>query len=335
MSLAVRRRLLLVALATLPRIILTAQEPEPVRAGTSDVPVPVLENFVAPPYPGTAWAITPVTQASADVVVSSDGRVIDVRVLQPEEPPASSVPRGATSPFAFGNRFESLQPVAIRRSLDTAIRQWRFAPAISDGRPASVVVQVGFRFETFPPPEMSMLHSHVVTDNPRPADFSLNYAYGRCVLDTLSATFTMLPVQDEPVTRVAMALEPGELDSLYREMVRVGFFDYPALIRVSDSPVPPYFEEAAVVRRSTGIEVTIRATHNSHTLTNPSVTHKFEVVQNGRTYRVAWSDIDSGPAFTLEVSGVRSVIAVAQRIIKGKSSLPALEPVRRECRSLQ
>lgn len=91
-----------------------------------------------------------------------------------------------------------------------------------------------------------------VTDTPpdvKPPDFNLIFKYGvmaRNELNTFKGTYTKDMVSDPSIT-VNLSLSEEELDSIYRKMVEIDFFDYPDEFSVSVPAgesfgmVTPYF----------------------------------------------------------------------------------------------
>ena len=125
-------------------------------------------------------------------------------------------------------------------------------------------------------------------------------------------------------------------EAIYREMMRVGFFDYGAVtVDYSGVPKPPP-SDARFETGTTGIEVFVRAVPTMGISVQPSVRHTIEAWQGGTLKRVTWDDQYVGPALSREIEGIRLVIARLQRVIQENDSVRLLgPPVTNMCRAPQ
>ena len=304
------RPILLVLFCAMP-VVIAAQEP--VRAGANGVPVPRLQTFVAPEFPGIALLYQREWNVSAEALVGTDGRVQTVRILRPEEQTPRPQPLNGSAALLVGPDVNG-----VRRAVEGGIRTWVFSPPMVNGRSAPVTVPIAIRYEVFTSPSTSFFAGGTTPPAAsRPDDFSLVYSEGFCTLDTGAGVFTRRPPGSIETRTARVSLTAAELDSVYQEMRRVHLFDYPSIIASNYR-----LEAGALGRREAewsasdeGIAVTMRLESSGPTIRYPNALHVFSVTQNGTTTATQWDDAYVGPALSAEVEGVRSVIGLMGRIL--------------------
>ena len=294
--------------------------------------VPALVTFVAPEYPGRAHVYGTQTVITVDVVVGRDGRVQDAVVLWP--PPDPPPPRQAPYLVNLGS------PAQFREPVLKAVRQWIFDPS-SIATP-TVTVPVSIRFEILPSSRQPSFFADA-TSQPAivtPADFEVVYSFGvyGCRLDTRAAEFRMSGAARAPYSPavVAVRLTALQRDAIYREMVRVGFFEYGSFpVNYSRAPEPS-LPDARFETSTTGIEVLVQAAPAMPRFTQPSVRHTIEAWRGGTSKTVSWDDQYIGPALTPAVEGIRLVIDRLQQVLKEHDAVRLLgPPVTDMCRAPQ
>ena len=285
--------------------------------------MPALVNFVAPQFPGVAFLYRTQATVELDIVIGRDGRVRDVIVRSPPPPPELPI-------LAF----------QLRDPVVKAVRQWTFDPS-SIAAP-TITVPVSVRFEVLPEPRPVSFFDDATAQPPiaTPADFEVVYSYGAygCRLDTRAKEFRMSGALHSPYAPavVPVALTAAQRDAIYREMVRVGFFEFGTMpvnySRVpAASPVDARFETGA-----TGIDVFVRAVPASPTFVQPSVRHTIEAWRDGTSKSVTWDDQYIGPALSPQVEGIRLVIARLQQVLLEHDAVRLLgPPVTDMCRAPQ
>lgn len=319
--------LLLVALLASP--IAGQQALQMVRSGSA-IRVPKLVTFVPPDYPPWGRLYRSQTVITLEVVVGRDGRVQDVVILAP--PPVRSRPPEASLLMDPGS------PAQFREPILKAVRQWVFdQPSLAE---PTVTVPVSVRFEMLPTPRPASFFADEASQPPvaAPADFEVVYVYGAygCRLDTRAGEFRMSrrPASPYSPAVVPVALTAAQRDVVYREMARVGFFDYRSIpvdyLRVSTAPPP----EARFESGATGIEVFVRAVPVVGVTAQPSMRHTIEVWRGGTSKSFTWDDQYAGPALSREIEGIRLVIATLQRVIQETDAIRLLgPPVTNTCRA--
>lgn len=297
------------------------QVTQPVPAGPA-ARVPTLVTFVAPEHPGLARDLGTRALVTLDVVVGRDGRVQDVVVLTP--PPAPPTPRQLPLLVDLGS------PAQFREPVLSAVRQWTFDPS-SIAAPA-VTIPVTVRFEVVPAPRPESFFTGE-TSQPSlaaPDDFEVVYSYGAygCRLDTRVGEFSMSGARSSPHSpaSVPVTLTSTQRDTIYREMVRVGFFEYGSIpVDYSQVPKAPP-SEARFETGPAGIEVLVRTVPVMGVSAQPSVRHTIEASRGGTSKVVTWDDQYVGPALSREMEGIRLVIARLQRVIQEIDAVRLLGP---------
>jgi len=332
--------------ATMTRFISTAaiivllgsriigQQAPPVRPGPA-VRVPALVTFVAPEYPGWARFLRSQTVVTLDLVVGRDGRVQEVVVLAPPAPaPPPSSSRAAPLLVDPGSLAQ------FRDSVLKAARLWTFDPS-SIASP-TVTVPIRVRFEMLPAPLPTSFFADEASQPPVavPADFEVVYSYGvyGCRLETRAAEFRMSGRLHSPYSPavVPVTLTTTQRETIYREMMRVGFFEYGS-IPVDYRRVPPSPPaDARFETSATGIDVFVRAVPEIGTVVQPSVRHTIEAWRGGTSKSVTWDDQYVGPALSREIEGIRLVIATLQRVLQEHDAIRLLgPPITDMCRAPQ
>ena len=309
----------------------------PVRPGPA-ARVPVLVNFVAPEYPGRARIVRSQAVVTLDVVVGGDGRVQDVVVLSPLPLPPPAPPP-ALLPARVARLVVDLgDPAQFREPVVKAVRQWTFEP--SSIAATAVTIPVRVSFEMLPAPRQSSFFGDESAVPPiaTPADFEVIYSFGGygCRLDTRAGEFRMSGAPSSPYSPVAVrvTLTPAQRESIYREMVRVGFFESGS-IPVDYSRVPNTApSEARFETGTAGIEVLVRAVPEMGVSAQPSVRHTIEASRGGTSKTVTWDDQYVGPALSREMEGIRLVIERLQRVLQEHDAVRLLgPPVTNRCRA--
>ena len=296
---------------------------EPPRAGTNGVPVPMLQQFVTPGYAAIALLEKPRWVVKAEALVGPDGRVAQVRIVEPEAPPDRG--RGSSSGVSAAAVSE------VRTAVEQSVRRWVFESPDVTGKPSSVLVPITVRYEVFSPPATSFL-----TEPPpageMPADFSLRYTRGDCTLDTGAGTFTVAARKAAPAETIPLTLRADELDSIYQEMRRVRMFDYSRKLRAHDEHGTSAQRDAAWAVTGSGVIVEMRLDFSMPRPVQPPVEHRFELRQNGVTSAVQWIDGSAGPPIAREVEGMRAVVAVVKRVLERHAEVRESEAVIDDCR---
>ncbi len=127
-----------------------------------------------------------------------------------------------------------------------------------------------------------------------PDDFAFIFEYGSCWssrLDTFAGTYSREKVLHNPAVTIELVLTPDELDTIYRKMEQIGFFQYPEqfAIRV------PEGRSAATV--------------------TPASKYHFQVRSDGATKEVRWHDNIVGYT-SPEADRLRELIQIIERIIQ-------------------
>jgi hypothetical protein len=305
-----------------------AQDAPSVRAGTPGVPVPVLIKTGEPEYPFFVLNNRTSGVVTLDASLSRDGRVQEVRALDPPPDPSRD-PRLLLLVSELGS---------LRDSALAYVRKWEFEPRA--GGPSIITVPVTVRFEVLPYLPVPSFFGEGAPSGAPPADFELVYTYGRtCRLDTRAGSFSTSPPHGGAAeATVPFQLSDDDRASIYREMVRVGFFDYGFDLKAARNAddlgkvpgVPP--PAATFEVRQDGIVATVSGAPGRGTYAQPSAVHLFQVTRSGRQTAVFWDDAYVGPAITREIEGVRSVIRVVQSIIRSSDGLGDLAAIRTACR---
>jgi hypothetical protein len=129
-------------------------------------------------------------------------------------------------------------------------------------------------------------------------------------LDTFQGTYTKEMYGDPSVT-VKMSLSKDDLDSIYKKMVEIDFFQYPRDL-TQHPPTSP---------GPTGISAPFL-------VTNPSTTYYFKVASSSGFKEVSWNNriMQVGGDKDLKIARLKELISVITNIVHSKNefkSLPA------------
>ena len=160
------------------------------------------------------------------------------------------------------------------------------APACGDGdvaRPHAIPTPTG----------LTTTPAH---ETPGDFGFVLRYGYGgfgrKNVLDTFAGTFTKDMIVDPPVT-TELRLAPEDLADIYRRMVEIDIWDYPAVFR------PP---------GNGGVE--------------PYPSYYLKLKAGGRELTIDWEDRQLSPA--AEATALRSLLGYIQRLVESREEYKKL-----------
>lgn len=127
-----------------------------------------------------------------------------------------------------------------------------------------------------------------------PDDFAFIFEYGSCWssrLDTFAGTYSREEVLHNPAVTIELVLTPDELDTIYRKMEQIGFFQYPEQFAVR----VPQGRLAAMVE--------------------PASKYHFQVRSDGATKEVRWHDNIVGYT-SPEADRLRELIRIIEHIIQ-------------------
>jgi hypothetical protein len=301
-----------------------AQQTSPPLAGTNGVQVPMLQQFVTPGYAAIALLEKPVWVVKVEALVGPEGRVEQVRIVEPEVPPERG--RSSSSPGVSAAAITE-----VRTAVEQSVRGWVFESPDVSGNASAVLVPITVRYEVFSQPAGSFF-----TEPPPPGvmpdDFSLRYMRGDCVLDTGAGTFTVAARRSAPSETIPLSLRSDELDSIYQEMRRVRMFEYSRKLRAHDEHGTSVQRDAAWAVTSSGVLVEMRLDFSTPRPAQPPVEYRFELRQNGITSTVQWIDGSAGPPIAREVEGMRAVVAVVKRVLDRHAEVRDLDAVVDDCR---
>jgi hypothetical protein len=155
----------------------------------------------------------------------------------------------------------------------------------------------------------------------RPKDFAFDFRYGSCITEELDAfrgkmsrTMTGIP----PRVEVGCRLPSSEMDRIYREMKKIGFFDYPA-------------------------NFTPRQIGPRHVLVSPHPSYALRIRCNGATKTIAWEDSSdglghlgpksraAGTVYDAKSNAMYGLIALLKRIVESQPAYKKLPKLNVGC----